>query len=66
LVSKKLSGFLHSGKIETIEAFILDTILYKDLRKENGGVLCDMETIKTIVHRANTLKIEILGIETRL
>jgi hypothetical protein len=66
LASKKLQQLFGRTDLNKFEYLFKNLILYDNILKTNGGVLCNMRLVKLICERAREYDVEILGVETSM
>jgi len=66
LAQKKLSQLIWRTEHDNFEIRFRNLILYHDVIKTNGGVLCNRRLVQMICERAKRYEVEILGVETSM
>lgn len=66
LANKKLEQILGQTDVDKFEYLFKNLVLFDNILKTNGGVLCNMRLVKLICERARENDVEILGVETSM
>lgn len=64
LARKKLSQVFGSTPMDRFEMAFRNQILYRDLKKDKGGIICNQESIDNICKTAMDWEVDIIGVET--